>query len=348
MSERPPRATLRARLSAVGGALGRFSPVAREAVRRFVRAAIERNVLEAAGSVAFRLFLSAVPLLVFAGYVLGILARRRGVDALLEPLAEVLPTPTLAIVRDEVRRLAEPGSVALAPLSVVGFLWLTSSGAHNLLNVFAMVFRVRRRPWWRQRLHALGWTLLALVLAVCAGWARVTVDLALHPAGSHPIVSMLRPSSSRARPSTRRPTDADAPRSTDAPRYTRNPDREASARRWLVRARARRSFTENALTFVVLLSVGVAVLTAFYRYSVDVSPRPRGRAWPGALAAILAWLVVSYAFGRWIAALQQYTVYYGSLAAVAVLQLWLWVTALVLLLGGLFNAQLDGDEQPSR
>lgn len=310
------------------------------AVRRFVRAAIERNVLEAAGSVAFRLFLSAVPLLVFAGYVLGILARRRGVDALLEPLAEVLPTPTLAIVRDEIRRLAEPGSVALAPLSVVGFLWLTSSGAHNLLNVFAMVFRVRKRPWWRQRLHALGWTLLALALSVCAGWARVTVDLALHPAGSHPIVSMLRPSS-RPRPWVRRTTDA--PSSSEVSQYTRNPDREASARRWLVRARARRSFTGSALTFALLLSVGVTVLTAFYRYSVDVSPRPPGRAWPGALAAILAWLVVSYAFGRWISALQQYTVYYGSLAAVAVLQLWLYVTALVLLLGGLLNAQLEGD-----
>jgi membrane protein len=339
---------LRSRLSAARAALGRFVPAAREAVRRFVRAAIERNVLEAAGSVAFRLFLSAVPLFVFAGYVLGILARRRGVDALLEPLAEVLPTPTLAIVRDEVRRLAEPGSVALAPLSMAGFLWLTSSGAHNLLNVFAMVFRVRKRPWWRQRLHALGWTLLALVLAVCAGWARVTVDLALHPAGSHPIVSMLRPSSSRSRPWVRRTTDPDASTpTTDAPRYTRNPDREASARRWLVRSRSRRSFTENALTFLVLLNVGVAVLTAFYRYSVDVSPRPRGRAWPGALVAILAWLVVSYAFGRWITALQQYTVYYGSLAAVAVLQLWLYVTALVLLLGGLFNAQLEGDVETS-
>jgi membrane protein len=94
-----------------------------------------------------------------------------------------------------------------------------------------------------------------------------------------------------------------------------------------------------------LLAVGLAVLAAFYRYGVEHPAGVRRRAWPGALVAVLAWLVVSWGFGNYVISLGKYAVYYGSLAAVAVLLVWLWLTSLALLLGAEVNAQLEGVER---
>jgi membrane protein len=54
------------------------------------------------------------------------------------------------------------------------------------------------------------------------------------------------------------------------------------------------------------------------------------------------WLAVSWAFGNYVISLAEYAVYYGSLAAVAVLLLWLYLTSLSLLLGAEVNAILEG------
>jgi membrane protein len=55
-----------------------------------------------------------------------------------------------------------------------------------------------------------------------------------------------------------------------------------------------------------------------------------------------SWLVVSWIFGTYLGSLGTYTVYYGSLAAVAVLLVWLYLTSISLLLGAEVNAMLEG------
>jgi len=68
----------------------------------------------------------------------------------------------------------------------------------------------------------------------------------------------------------------------------------------------------------------------------------RRRSWPGAFVGVLAWLLVSWAFGAYVNSLASYATYYGGLAAVAVLQVWLFLSSLALLLGAELNAQLEG------
>lgn len=80
---------------------------------------------------------------------------------------------------------------------------------------------------------------------------------------------------------------------------------------------------------------------ALYRYA----PRRRRARWrwivPGAAAATVAWLVTSSAFGLYVANFARYDATYGSLAAVAILQLWLYLSAFILLLGAALNAEIE-------
>jgi membrane protein len=63
---------------------------------------------------------------------------------------------------------------------------------------------------------------------------------------------------------------------------------------------------------------------------------------PGAALAVALWIVVSWAFSLYLRTLASYTVYYGSLAAVAVLLVWLWLISLAILIGAELNSQLEG------
>jgi membrane protein len=66
------------------------------------------------------------------------------------------------------------------------------------------------------------------------------------------------------------------------------------------------------------------------------------RVLPGAVAAVALWMVISWAFGVYVSSLAEYAVFYGSLAAVAVLLVWLWLTSFAILVGAELNAQLEG------
>ncbi|MGH7270915.1 MAG: YhjD/YihY/BrkB family envelope integrity protein, partial [Polyangiaceae bacterium] len=128
--------------------------------KRFARGLRTHDTFGAAASIAFWFFLSLVPLLVLVGFVIGQVARARGVDALLAPLLDVLPKTAEELVGKELERLVHATSVA--PLGIVGFLWAASSGLHNLMNVIEIAAGGARRAWWKQRGIALGWLMIGL------------------------------------------------------------------------------------------------------------------------------------------------------------------------------------------
>jgi membrane protein len=98
----------------------------------------------------------------------------------------------------------------------------------------------------------------------------------------------------------------------------------------------------RALTAFLLLVAGMALLGGFYRFSVEHPPGVVRRVWPGAAAAIGSWLLVSWGFGAYVVSIADYALYYGGLAAVAVLLVWLYLTSLALVLGMEVNAELEG------
>jgi membrane protein len=106
--------------------------------------------------------------------------------------------------------------------------------------------------------------------------------------------------------------------------------------------RAMNAPLEKLVAAALLLAAGAGLLAGFYRYAVEHPARLRRRVWPGVVGAILFWLVVSWAFGTYVASIADYALYYGSLAAVAVLLVWLYLTSLALVIGAEINAQLEG------
>ncbi|MEO8876767.1 MAG: hypothetical protein ABI461_14335, partial [Polyangiaceae bacterium] len=65
-------------------------PLAQVPLRIFF-ALREHDAFNAAGAMAFQFFLSMIPLLVLAGFVVGRLVRIRGVDPVMEPVLDLMP-----------------------------------------------------------------------------------------------------------------------------------------------------------------------------------------------------------------------------------------------------------------
>jgi membrane protein len=85
----------------------------------------------------------------------------------------------------------------------------------------------------------------------------------------------------------------------------------------------------------------IAGLAVLYRYGPDRN-QPKWR-WvsPGALFATSAWLVASVLFSVYTANFGKYNETYGSLGAVVVVMLWLFLTVAAVLVGAELNAELE-------
>jgi membrane protein len=92
----------------------------------------------------------------------------------------------------------------------------------------------------------------------------------------------------------------------------------------------------------LLVLLGFALGSAAPLGRIAVEGRARWR-WilPGAAAATSLWLLNSFAFGLYIANFGRYDATYGSLAAVAILQLWLYLSAFIVLIGAKLNAEIE-------
>ncbi len=89
----------------------------------------------------------------------------------------------------------------------------------------------------------------------------------------------------------------------------------------------------------------VTLLTGFFFRIAVRRPGVRRRVWPGALLTVMLGGGVSMGFTFYAKRLASFTVFYGSLAAVAIVLAWLWLLCAALLLGAELNAQLEGVER---
>lgn len=94
---------------------------------------------------------------------------------------------------------------------------------------------------------------------------------------------------------------------------------------------------------LVLVLIGLALL---YRFGPD---RDHARwQWisPGALFAAVAWLAGSAALSWYLSNFANYDATYGSLGAGIGLMMWLWMSAIVVLVGAELNSEIDAVQMP--
>ena len=105
-------------------------------------------------------------------------------------------------------------------------------------------------------------------------------------------------------------------------------------------------FFLGVLQWVTVLVVLISTFALLYNYL----PKHKKNAWvwitPGAIVGIVLWLALSYAFRLYLDYFNTYDKTYGSLGAVIILMLWLYLTALVILIGGSINAVLQEFTDP--
>jgi membrane protein len=262
--------------------------------RRFVavaaavfRALLRHEALVDAGAMAFSLFLASIPLMGLFGTIVA-----HGLRG--EPQALVMVSSLVDLAPAEVKTLVDRqlwrgSNHALAPVFLLGSLWIAAIAFHDAMTVFEGSLGAVRRSWLHKRLLALGCVVALLALLSAFGVAMVLV--------SGGIVALL-------------------------------------------------STAENgAQTRVVLVPILAIVATwllvaGFFRIAVRHRVRP-ATIWPGASATIAIGTVVSYAFATYARTLASYAVFYGSLAAVAVFMIWLWLCCVALLVGVEVNSYLE-------
>jgi membrane protein len=89
----------------------------------------------------------------------------------------------------------------------------------------------------------------------------------------------------------------------------------------------------------------VVMLLVIFATMLSLGPDLPERSWrrsaPGSAIAVVIWLVVSGAFAFYTSSFGSYNKTWGSLAAVIIMLTWLWLSALALLYGAEYNAELD-------
>jgi membrane protein len=255
-------------------------------LRTIAHNTIQHGLSGAASAMAYDVFLGMIPLLAFMGWIAGWLARTGRPIAYEVGLLDLAPGPAAELARSQLYRIED--ATTFAPVVLLGFLWLSSSGTHVALATVRGIVGLPPRTYARTRLLALALTVAGVAFAALASAAAVV----LHQ----------------------------------------------------LEAIGRLSETEQAVWRVVLLGSTLFVTTfgcaTLYRVS-------SGRKWnrrsilPGALLAALGFHLVSWAFSTYVTRLARYTAFYGGLAAVAVLMVWLWLSSLTVLIGAEANAVLD-------
>ncbi len=95
----------------------------------------------------------------------------------------------------------------------------------------------------------------------------------------------------------------------------------------------------NVLRFVLLGLVLAAALAVLYMLALGRRRALRQVA-PGVALSLVSWMLVSAGFSYYVEHIAGYTLLYGSVAAVVVTLLWLYMSGLVLIMGAEFNAML--------
>ena len=95
------------------------------------------------------------------------------------------------------------------------------------------------------------------------------------------------------------------------------------------------------LRWPLLAVVAVLAIGVLYRYAA--SRRPPQWSWViwGAVVATVLWLGGSALFSWYVSNFGSYNETYGSVAAIVVLMMWMWLSAYFVLLGGELNAEME-------
>lgn len=100
----------------------------------------------------------------------------------------------------------------------------------------------------------------------------------------------------------------------------------------------------NSLRYLIILSSMLFVFACLYRYTPC-----RKLKWsevvPGSIFSTIGWIIVSVGFSFYVNNFGNYSKVYGSIGAVIVLMTWVFLSSIIIILGGELNATIAFDRE---
>jgi membrane protein len=115
----------------------------------------------------------------------------------------------------------------------------------------------------------------------------------------------------------------------------------AALQKWLPQASDATVLAGKIAGYLVLTLVAAAIAATLYRFG----PSREDAQWkwitPGSLFAAVTWLLLTMAFGFYVAHLTNYKANYGSLGAVVALLTWMYLSAYAFVFGAELNSEIE-------
>lgn len=131
-----------------------------ELLKRTVRETIDDDGLGLAAQLAFYFFLALFPTLLFLIALASFLPADDLVGTVVSMLQGVAPAEVIAIVRDQLAKIAEGDQAGLLSFGVAAAVWSSSTAMVTIVSALNRAYDVEdARPWWQQRLIAIALTM---------------------------------------------------------------------------------------------------------------------------------------------------------------------------------------------
>ena len=95
----------------------------------------------------------------------------------------------------------------------------------------------------------------------------------------------------------------------------------------------------NMFRYIVMATFMIAAFTFIYQYTPNRRLKFRD-VLPGSLFSTAGWIIISIGFSFYVDNFANYSNLYGGIAAIFILMMWIYLSSIILLIGGEINATL--------
>jgi membrane protein len=150
-----------------------------ELIKRTGNEVLADNCFGLAAQLAFYFFLALFPALLFVVAIVSFIPIEGLIESITASLSRVAPYEVLALVKDQIAKIANDKASGLLTLGMLGTIWSTSSGVSAIIDTLNQAYDIQEnRPWWKVKLVALGLT-VALAMFIVSSFALVLVGPAV-------------------------------------------------------------------------------------------------------------------------------------------------------------------------
>jgi membrane protein len=129
------------------------------------------DVFGRAAQLSYYFLLALFPLLIFLTSVIGIvIGKESGIrQSLFSYLSQVMPPAAFELIESTMQEVSAASSGSKISFGILAALWAASNGMGAITEALNVAYDVKEsRPWWKQRLTAIGLTITLSVLIITA------------------------------------------------------------------------------------------------------------------------------------------------------------------------------------